>query len=135
MTAQFSERAQAYLQEPHIAVLSTLNKDGSSQLTPVWYLLEDDGTIILNTQKHLRKAKNMFRDARVALCIQDGMRYVTINGIVEISQDRARVQDELARLIARYIDKEETRQQYREIFGRQDRISLHFQPINVIESL
>ena len=52
------------------AHLATLNADGSPQNTPVW--LEFDGThILINSSKGRKKDRNMRREARVALSIQD----------------------------------------------------------------
>jgi pyridoxine/pyridoxamine 5'-phosphate oxidase len=42
--------------EKHFTVLSTINKDGSSQLTTVLYALNDDETMVMNTEVHSQKA-------------------------------------------------------------------------------
>lgn len=44
-----SQQARALLEGRHFAVLATINnKDGTPQLTTMWYLLEGD-TIVMNT--------------------------------------------------------------------------------------
>jgi PPOX class probable F420-dependent enzyme len=134
MSTILSERAQAFLQEEgRFAILATIGKDGSPQLTTMWYLIEEDGTIIMNTQVHLQKTKNIRRDPRIALSIEDGGRYVSLNGNVEVIEDQATIQDELVRLIERYVQGEETRKQYRELFFSQPRISLHLKSKKVNE--
>jgi predicted pyridoxine 5'-phosphate oxidase superfamily flavin-nucleotide-binding protein len=40
MPIELSERARAYLKEVRFAVLGTINRDGTPQLTTMWYLLE-----------------------------------------------------------------------------------------------
>ena len=72
--------------------LATLMTDGSPQVTPVWF--EYDGEfIIVNSAIGRTKDRNMKRDARVALSIQDPdnpYRYLQIRGtVVEITTDGA----------------------------------------------
>ena len=80
------------LQKRGYAHLATLMKDGSPQVTPVWY--DFDGTHIrINTAKGRLKDKNMRRDKQVALSIQDPdnpYRYLAIRGdIDEITENGA----------------------------------------------
>jgi len=49
MARALSEKARALLQERRFAVLGTINKDGSPQLTTMWYLLDGD-VILMNTK-------------------------------------------------------------------------------------
>jgi PPOX class probable F420-dependent enzyme len=98
----------------------------------MWYLY-DDGTIIMNTQVHLQKAKNIRRDPRIAICIEDGPRYVSINGTVNIIEDQEIVRHDIECLVARYIKGEETRQQYIATFVQQQRVALHLRSEKVIE--
>ena len=71
------------------AHISTLNADGSPQVTPVW--IDFDGThVVFNTAKGRVKAKNLAREPRVALSIADPdnpYRYLGIQGrVVEITE-------------------------------------------------
>src|SRR2546421_483383 len=75
---KLSEKAHAYLQEKRFAVLATLNEDGTPQLTTMWYLLEDDGTILMNTKVGRAKERNMRRDPRISVCVEDGYIAVTL---------------------------------------------------------
>jgi PPOX class probable F420-dependent enzyme len=73
--------------------LATLMKDGSPQLTPVWF--NTDGThILINSAVGRVKDRNMRRDGRVAFVILDPKnpyRYVQIRGrVVEITTEGAR---------------------------------------------
>ncbi len=133
MAAVLSDKAQAFLKELHFAVLSTINKDGSSQLTNMWYLLDEDGTIIMNTQVRLQKMKNIRRDPRIAICVADGPRYVTINGTVEVIEDQTIVHHDIHRLVERYQKDEESRREYITAFVQQQRVSLHLKCEKVSE--
>jgi PPOX class probable F420-dependent enzyme len=67
------------------AHLGTLMPDGSPQVTPVW--CEYDGThVVVNSAKGRQKDRNIRRDPRVSLSIQDPenpYRYLEVRGTVE----------------------------------------------------
>src|SRR6266571_3276030 len=87
MAVELSDKAQAYLQELRFAVLATINQDGTPQLTTMWYLLENDGTITMNTKVGRAKERNMRRAPRISVCVEDGYTYVTLSGKVEMIDD------------------------------------------------
>src|SRR6266542_443620 len=72
--------------------LATLMKDGSPQVTPVWFDIEGD-TIRINTAEDRTKDKNMHSRPQVALLIadpDDPYRYLQIRGkVVERTLDVA----------------------------------------------
>lgn len=66
------------------AYLATLMKDGSPQLTPVWFNVDRD-YILINSAAGRVKDRNMRRDGRIALVIADPKnpyRYVQVRGKV-----------------------------------------------------
>lgn len=92
MAAAIPDTYGDLLTKPAFAHLATLMKDGSAQVTPVW--CDYDGTHVrVNSAKERLKDKNMRRDKRVALSIQDPdnpYRYMAIRGTVEqITEDGA----------------------------------------------
>ncbi len=133
MSGILSDWAQDLLREEHFAVLSTLNKDGSSQLTTMWYLLENDGTIVMSTPGHLQKVKNLRRDPRLAICVEDGSRYVSLYGMVTINEDQAIVHQDIQHLVERYIKDEAARQHTIALFVQQSRVALRFIPEKVTQ--
>lgn len=80
------------LDKKPLAHLATVMPDGSPQNTPVWFD-SHDGFIWVNSAKGRLKDKNMRRDGRVALSIQDpdnAYRYLEIRGrVVEVTEDGA----------------------------------------------
>ena len=100
-----AERVRAFLEEPRFAVMATINRSGTPQLTVMWYaLLADDDVVVLNATRSLLKERNLRRDPRMSLCIEDGRRYVTLEGRAELVDDRAQQECEVNNLIApRYI--------------------------------
>ncbi len=80
------------LEKKALAHLATLMPGGGPQTTPVW--VDRHGDLIwVNSAKGRLKDKNMRRDARVALSIQDPdnlYRYLEIRGkVVEITESGA----------------------------------------------
>lgn len=107
MAEKIPDAFKDVLSKPGFAHLATPMKDGSPQVTPVWY--DFDGTHIrVNSAKGRLKDKNMRRDKRVALSIQDPdnpYRYIAIRGAVdEITENGADAHiDSLAK---KYLDKD-----------------------------
>ncbi|MDQ3809147.1 MAG: PPOX class F420-dependent oxidoreductase [Chloroflexota bacterium] len=102
-----SDSVRAFLEEPRFAVMATINRSGTPQLTVMWYALRpDDDVVVLNTSRGLLKERNLRRDPRMSLCVEDGLRYVTLEGRAQLIEDRAQQQREVNELIApRYIGR------------------------------
>ncbi len=133
MIVELSEKARAYLQELHFAVLATINQDGTPQLTTMWYLLEDEGSILMNTKVGRAKERNMRRDPRISICIEDGCDFLTINGTVEMIDDPEIAQNDIYRLSRRYHGEAKARRQMEEQFSKETRVSLRLKPESIIE--
>ncbi|MEU7604625.1 PPOX class F420-dependent oxidoreductase [Streptomyces sp. NPDC041003] len=102
--------------------LSTVREDGSPHIAPIWFVLDGD-SFVFNTGKDTVKGRNLARDGRVALCVDDDrppFSYVVLQGRAEISgySDDA---DELltwaTRIGARYMGEERA-----ESFGRRNAV-------------
>ena len=70
MADVLSEKARALITRPLLASLATLNPDGSPQITPLWIDLDGDD-VVFNTAQGRKKARNLERDARVAVTVID----------------------------------------------------------------
>ena len=70
MADVLSEKARALIARPVLASLATLNPDGSPQITPLWVDLDGDD-VVFNTAQGRKKARNLERDARVAVTVID----------------------------------------------------------------
>lgn len=132
MARALSAKARALLQERRFAVLGTINKDGSPQLTTMWYLLDGD-MILMNTKAGRTKEQNMRRDPRISVCIEDGYSYVTISGTVEMIDDPQIAQRDIHRLAVRYDGEESARRQMEEQFSKETRVTLHLKLEHIIE--
>jgi len=92
------------------AHLVTLAGDGMPHVTPVWVGYDADaGRLLVNTERHRKKAKNVERDPRVAASMTDPdnpYRYVSVRGEVEdITSEGAR--EHIDELAYRYMGEEE----------------------------
>jgi PPOX class probable F420-dependent enzyme len=70
--------------------LATSRKDGSPHVAPIWYTLDDDGTIVFTTAAKTVKGRALRRDPRAAMCVDDErppFSFVTVEGTVTLSDD------------------------------------------------
>jgi len=66
----FSAPAQALLGSDAVAHVWTNNSDGSPQVSVVWFICDGD-EILFGTDANSQKAKNLARDQRILLSIED----------------------------------------------------------------
>ncbi|HEY6949529.1 MAG TPA: PPOX class F420-dependent oxidoreductase [Nitrososphaeraceae archaeon] len=92
--------------------LGTINKDGTPHVVPIWYTVDEEDKIIFNTGDKSVKAKNIRRDNRVRLCVDDQtplFTFVTIDGIAElISSEQGEVYKWAKIIAARYMGKDKS---------------------------
>jgi PPOX class probable F420-dependent enzyme len=90
------------------AKLSTVRADGSPHVAPIWFLL-DGNDVVFNTGKETVKGRNLARDGRVALCVDDDrppFTFVTLEGRARLSEDLGELRRWAARIGARYMGEE-----------------------------
>jgi PPOX class probable F420-dependent enzyme len=88
--------------------LSTVRADGSPHVAPIWFLLDGD-SFVFTTGKDTVKGRNIARDGRAALCVDDDRppySYVVLQGRAEISEDHDELLAWATRLGARYMGAE-----------------------------
>lgn len=92
MAAKIPEQFKDILEKASYAHLATVMPDGTPQVTPVWFDVDGDH-IRINSAKGRVKDKNMRRNKKVALSIQDpenAYRHVAVRGQVDdITEDGA----------------------------------------------
>jgi PPOX class probable F420-dependent enzyme len=126
-------KVEAFLTEnpPRFAVLATINPDGSVQQTVMWYLVRD-GKIVMNTAKGRKKDRNILRDGRISICVEDGYRFVTISGTATLDDDPVRTQADIAECAVRYVGPEQAKTMIDGQFGKEARLTYILEPENVI---
>ncbi len=93
------QEAERFLSGRHIAVLTTTNANGTPLQTPVWYHYQD-GTIYVRTNSKSGKCRNIRRDPRISMCVQDERapyRGVTVTGTACIEPDRPELSKAMSR--------------------------------------
>jgi PPOX class probable F420-dependent enzyme len=61
------DRVRDFLRLPNPAVMATVAKDGRPVSVATWYLLEDDGTILLGLDASRARLQHLRNDPRVSL--------------------------------------------------------------------
>jgi PPOX class probable F420-dependent enzyme len=88
--------------------LAVIRKDGRAHLTPVWFVLDGDD-VVLTTEESSVKGRALRRDPRAVLCVDDQQppySYVTIEGVVTISEDLGELRHWASQIGRRYMGPE-----------------------------
>lgn len=121
---KLSQRELDFLNDVRFGVLATVNADGSPQQTVMWYLPIDGDTILMNTKKGRIKDKNLMRDGRASLCVEDGQTYVSMRGTITVDNDAPNGQETMRAVTTRYVGEAEAARQMDEMYSKQHRIAL-----------
>jgi PPOX class probable F420-dependent enzyme len=84
------DRVVELLRLPNPAVMATVAADGRPVTVATWYLLEDDGRILLGLDAKRARLKHMRTDPRIALTVlaRDWYTHVSLQGhVVSITDD------------------------------------------------
>lgn len=106
-TPSLPPRVRDFLAAPdRFLTLATLDPDGAPRQAIVWYRLDPDGRIVVNSAEGRRWPANLRRDPRCALSVADpadGYSFVALVGQVEETIDeQAIAQADIAGLARRY---------------------------------
>ncbi|MFG3393601.1 MULTISPECIES: PPOX class F420-dependent oxidoreductase [Streptomyces] len=99
------------------AKVSTVRADGRPHIAPVWFLLDGD-SVVFNTGKESVKGRNLARDGRVALCVDDDRppyAFAVVQGQAELSEDPEELLRWATRIAVRYVGADAA-----EEFGRRN---------------
>ena len=85
-----ADDVRAFLAAPvRPGILTTVRADGRPHAAPIWYELDGD-ELVFTTGAATVKSRNIARDPRVALCVQDErppFSYVLVEGVATASED------------------------------------------------
>ncbi len=112
--------------------LATVRKDGQPLVVPVWYDLEGETVVFMTAQDSL-KARNMHRDPRVSLCVDEEVTpfaYVALEGTVVMSDDADQVRYWATRIGGRY-NGQELAETYGKINSSAGVLIVHVTPTNM----
>src|SRR5882672_1367390 len=130
--ASLSDRVRTFLQQPLYPSLATSGPDGEPHQAVIWYRLEPDDTILVNSRTPRRWPAELRRGRRASLAVtalEDPFNWVGLQVVVEeIIDDVATARDDIVALAVRYAEDDEesvTR------FRSQDRISFRLRIVAV----
>ncbi|MGW2648595.1 PPOX class F420-dependent oxidoreductase [Streptomyces sp. NPDC001393] len=92
MPATLPDRLKSLLDGPVFIVVGTIQPDGRPQMSPVW-VKRDGDQILFSTTVDRRKKKNLDRDPRVSVVVQDPEMpyvYAEIRGTAELGTQGAK---------------------------------------------
>ncbi len=129
------EEIRAYIETSKTVIMGTINHDGWPHLVPMWYSVID-GKIHMHTYRTSQKVRNIERDPRGSVLIEDGETYNELRGVFMRGRFEIRDDQELCYRIGilsakKYMDADEeqaapfVRQQVRK------RVALIFHPQKV----
>jgi len=105
--AALDSRVRAFLAAPgRFATLATIDPDGAPRQAVVWYRLDPDGRITVNSADGRRWPANLRRDPRCSLAVPDGAdgyAFVALTGrVIETIDDQEVAQADIAALARHY---------------------------------
>ena len=101
------EEWRAFLMEgTRTAKVAVVRKDGRPAVAPVWFVLEDDDTIVFTCPRDSVKGHAIRRDPRIALCVDDERppyAFVRIAGVAAWADPDPELLEYATRIGARYM--------------------------------
>jgi PPOX class probable F420-dependent enzyme len=91
------------------AKLATVRADGRPHVAPVWYDVDDSGALLFNTGANTVKGRNLARDGRAAICVDDDrppFSFVMLEGTVQLIKDLDEVRHWAERIGGRYMGRD-----------------------------
>jgi|SRR4026207_976170 PPOX class probable F420-dependent enzyme len=123
------------LQGTFTGKLGTINKEGRPHVIPIWYTLDEQDNIVFNTGGESVKAKNIKRDNRVRLCVDDQtplFSFVIVDGTAQIEKGQPSETYKWAKIIAaRYMGDDKSEEYGRRNSGEGE-ILVRIKPTRII---
>jgi PPOX class probable F420-dependent enzyme len=123
------------LQGTFTGKLGTINKEGRPHVVPIWYTLDEQDNIVFNTGGESVKAKNIKRNNRVRLCVDDQtplFSFVIVDGTAQIEKGPPSETYKWAKIIAaRYMGDDKSEEYGRRNSGEGE-ILVRIKPTRII---
>ncbi len=106
----FPAPVAAFLDQPLLATATTLNRDGSPQLSYIFFMREGN-EIAFSTTSDRVKTKNLLRDPRINFAVVDpanAFKWVIVNGTATVTTEGAF--EFLAKAVGRRMTPDQTRE-------------------------
>ena len=137
-----SEIKKFLMKDTFTGKLATVKKNGSPHVVPIWFVVEVNSrnrnkvrNIYFTTGGESVKAKNIQRDSRVSICVDDQTRpfsFVSICGIAKLIPYRQKeILKRATKIAERYMGKKNARA-YGERNSGEDEMLVRIIPIKII---
>jgi PPOX class probable F420-dependent enzyme len=105
--AMTDDEATAFLREGRTMVVVANGPDGIPDPVPMWYVVDDDGSVLMRTYTKSRKISNLRADPRYSALVETGERYAELRGVqltgrAELIDDIEVILDTIAALAVKY---------------------------------
>ena len=123
------------LQGTFTGKLGTINKNGRPHIVPICYTLDDENNIIFNTSNKSVKVKNIKRNNKVCLCVDDQtppFSFVIIDGVAEIISDIPAEVFKWTKIIARRYMGNDKAEVYSKKYSSEGQLLLKIKPTKII---
>ena len=131
--SELTPSQRAFLEEKRFAVVGSRNPDGSPHLAVMWYLIDGDD-IVVNSAQGRMKDRNLAADPRMSVLVEDGYRWIRVDGRAAIEHDQKVAHADIRRLAARYYeDERKVEESVKNNFSKQHRITYRL-PIRRVAS-
>ena len=123
-----SEKVKEFAEGPNFAVLTTLLPGGHPAAQVMWVDCDDE-VLLINTETHRQKFKNIQRDPRVTVTIwkrDDPYQYVEVRGTVVETIGGSRARQHIDKLALRYFGR-----LYDSSIIESERVILRIRPLSI----
>lgn len=103
------DEVAAFLASGETLIVSTIGRDGTPHVAPMWYFV-DDGKVVFRSFTKSQKIVNLRRDPRLTVLVETGLAYEELRGVmiqgaatlIDGAADPEFVLESYRRLAARY---------------------------------
>lgn len=130
------DELRAFLEEQKVMQCATVGPRGIPHMVPLWFVRDGDELTGWTFAKS-QKAKNLARDPRATIGIEDGVDYEELRGVmfecdVEVEHDPARVEEYGTEIFRRYVGEITPDLEAMIAKQAQKRIGLRFRPTRTV---
>lgn len=100
------EERKQFLAAAQTIIINSIAPDGYPHPMPMWFGVDDDGSVVMTTFTKSQKIRNIERDPRVSLLVESGTVYNELRGVViygkaELVREHEKILDILAKVTAK----------------------------------
>jgi pyridoxamine 5'-phosphate oxidase-like protein len=134
--ARLPDRVRDFLERPLYATISTVGPGRAPHQAVIWYRLEPDGDVLVNSRTPRRWPEELERERQASLAVidlEDPLRWVGLQTIVQaVIDDVAVAREDIVALSVRYGEEDD---ESSAAFRSQQRISFRLRVIAVADHL